>query len=195
MARPAPIPHAFPRRQHFWSSQQPTYHLDTPVGPDGHCASLFPGRPLTMEEGPGARGLVAAETSSPKPPPARVTLTRRAIKSSRHVVFIAGGAAKAEVVAKILRKNEGGELERCEPTTDVPATLVEPSVSVGYFLDAEAADELGSGEPFAWIASMAKKPPTVEEIKEAKRQEIIKNLAAAKATGVVRNVGLGEIFE
>lgn len=64
------------------------------VGPDGHCASLFPGHPALASQGSavGVRG-------APKPPPERVTLTLEVLREARSVIFLATGAEKAEAVA------------------------------------------------------------------------------------------------
>ncbi len=68
------------------------------VGPDGHVASLFPGRPLLRE----TRKLVAAVEDSPKPPPRRLTLTLPALFGARLLVVAAFGSAKAAVMAEAL---------------------------------------------------------------------------------------------
>jgi 6-phosphogluconolactonase len=68
------------------------------IGPDGHCASLFPGHPAL-----DARDAIAvAVHDSPKPPPDRVSLTFEAMKRCRAVWFIASGEGKAEAVARAL---------------------------------------------------------------------------------------------
>lgn len=68
------------------------------IGPDGHCASLFPGHPALE-----ARDAIAvAVHDSPKPPPDRVTLTFEALERSRAVWFIASGEAKADAVSRAL---------------------------------------------------------------------------------------------
>jgi 6-phosphogluconolactonase len=64
------------------------------IGPDGHCASLFPGHPATRET---AASIVAVH-DSPKPPPTRTSFTFRALDSANEVWFIASGAGKAEAV-------------------------------------------------------------------------------------------------
>jgi 6-phosphogluconolactonase len=65
------------------------------IGPDGHCASLFPDHPATREVD---QSIVAVE-NSPKPPPDRLSFTFRALDSSNEVWFIAAGTGKAEAVA------------------------------------------------------------------------------------------------
>uniref|UniRef100_UPI0024587406 6-phosphogluconolactonase n=1 Tax=Nocardia asiatica TaxID=209252 RepID=UPI0024587406 len=74
--------------------------------------------------------LVVAVTNSPKPPPVRVTLTRPAIRRTRHVVLVVGGAAKAEAVAAAI----GG----ANPA-DVPAAGATGIDSTTWLLDQEAA--------------------------------------------------------
>ncbi len=59
------------------------------MGEDGHTASLFPGR----GEPPGR--LVMPVYAAPKPPPERVSLTRRALCHSRRVLLLVTGGAKA----------------------------------------------------------------------------------------------------
>lgn len=66
------------------------------AGPDGHTASLFPGR--LPEAAPGR--LVVPVEDSPKPPPNRVSLTFEAIAAASHVWAVVTGAGKAEAVAR-----------------------------------------------------------------------------------------------
>jgi 6-phosphogluconolactonase len=67
------------------------------VGPDGHCASLFPNHPLL-----DATGAAAGVHDSPKPPPERITLTLPTLNASRRILMIVTGAEKADAVAAIL---------------------------------------------------------------------------------------------
>ena len=74
------------------------------IGPDGHCASLFPGRPEVHDP-----AYVLPVTDSPKPPPTRISLGMTALQRARHVVFVATGDGKAEAVARSIR---GGDTAR-----------------------------------------------------------------------------------
>jgi len=68
------------------------------VGPDGHTASLFPGRPELQAE-----GWAVAVHEAPKPPPDRVSLTLGTLQAAHRVLVLATGADKAEAVAKARR--------------------------------------------------------------------------------------------
>jgi 6-phosphogluconolactonase len=93
------------------------------VGTDGHTASLFPGTPgLEAEE------RVAVATESPVEPVHRVSLSLRTLREARNVAFLATGAAKRDVVRRILEEG---------PSAERPASLVRPS---DWFLDREAAE-------------------------------------------------------
>ncbi len=99
------------------------------IGPDGHCASLFPGHPVL-----DARDAIAvAVHDSPKPPPDRVTLTFEAMDRSRAVWFIASGEGKAEAVARALA--EDGSI------AETPARGVRGEETV-WWLDEDAASAL-----------------------------------------------------
>ena len=64
------------------------------MGPDGHTASLFPGR----DEVEVDDRLVVAVRDSPKPPPERVSLTLPVINAAANVLVYATGAGKAEAL-------------------------------------------------------------------------------------------------
>jgi 6-phosphogluconolactonase len=99
------------------------------IGPDGHCASLFPGHPALE-----ARDAIAvAVHDSPKPPPDRVTLTFEAMERCRAVWFIASGEGKADAVARALAPDGS--------TTETPARGVRGEETV-WWLDAPAASRL-----------------------------------------------------
>jgi 6-phosphogluconolactonase len=99
------------------------------IGPDGHCASLFPGHP-----GLDARDAIAiAVHDSPKPPPDRVSLTFEAMERCRAVWFIASGGGKAEAVARALA--EDGSV------AETPARGVRGEETV-WWLDEAAASAL-----------------------------------------------------
>jgi 6-phosphogluconolactonase len=101
------------------------------LGPDGHIASLFPGQPSAS-----ADGSVIAVRASPKPPPERISLTRRVINRSAEVWFIVAGAEKASAVRKTV-------LDTAEPP--VPAAGARGTARTVLWLDAQAAAELPAG--------------------------------------------------
>lgn len=68
------------------------------IGPDGHTASLFPGNPAL-----DALGYVTPVHGAPKPPPDRVSLTFRALREARRVVFLVAGEDKRDAVRQAQR--------------------------------------------------------------------------------------------
>ncbi|XP_013138359.1 PREDICTED: 6-phosphogluconolactonase [Papilio polytes] len=97
------------------------------MGPDGHTCSLFPGHPLLDE----VDLKVAVITDSPKPPPARITLTYPVINKARNCIFACSGAGKAEMLKRILINKE-----------DLPAARVQPKEGSVYWLVDESAAQL-----------------------------------------------------
>ncbi|CAG2108581.1 unnamed protein product [Medioppia subpectinata] len=96
------------------------------MGPDGHTCSLFPNHALLQEKDKW----IAAITDSPKPPPSRVTMTLPLVNASKCVVFLCSGAAKAEVLRRVLVDND----------QSLPAARVAPPAGAVYWLvDAESA--------------------------------------------------------
>jgi 6-phosphogluconolactonase len=100
------------------------------LGPDGHCASLFPGSPqLDVEDVRATSGPAGLE-----PWVDRVTMTMPTLRSARRIVFIARGEQKADAVAAAF----GGDASH-----DVPASLVRLApVRVEVVIDAAAAAKL-----------------------------------------------------
>jgi len=98
------------------------------IGPDGHCASLFPGH-----EAVDADGLVVAVHDSPKPPPTRISLTMDALQRADEVWFVGSGEGKAQAVHDALTKDD---------VHAVPASGPKGRSATTWFLDAEAASLL-----------------------------------------------------
>ena len=99
------------------------------VGEDGHCLSLFPGRP---EVEVGDR-LVVPVHDSPKPPPDRVSLTLAALAGTERLLVLAAGAGKAAAVA---RARAGDDRL---PVTRAVAAVRSAGGSVTWLLDRAAA--------------------------------------------------------
>lgn len=66
------------------------------MGPDGHIASLFPGK--TVGDSPTS---VVSEHDSPKPPPQRLSFSFQAINHSSEIWFTVANADKAHAVATV----------------------------------------------------------------------------------------------
>lgn len=98
------------------------------VGPDGHCASLFPGHDEVH-----AGGVAVAVRNSPKPPPTRISLTMDMLRRANEVWFIAATDGKAQAVRDALGGADVGELPAAGPK-GLQRTL--------WLIDAEAASLL-----------------------------------------------------
>jgi 6-phosphogluconolactonase len=100
------------------------------VGEDGHTASLFPGHPALNEN----RRWVVPVVDAPKPPPVRMTMTLPVINNARHVLFVAAGSDKANILSKVLNSQV--------PQPELPARRVNPSNGeLQWFIDRAAAAE------------------------------------------------------
>lgn len=116
------------------AATRPEDHSDVPrfdvlmlgVGPDAHVASLFPGHPALYEE----ERSVLAVRGAPKPPPVRISLTRRAIQRAQDVWLLAAGAEKAGAVSLAL--SQAGEVA-------VPAAAAHGCRRTLWLLDRAAA--------------------------------------------------------
>jgi 6-phosphogluconolactonase len=103
------------------------------LGPDGHCASLFPHQETLNER---SRWVVAVAQAGLEPFVPRVSFTMTAIGAARRVMFLVSGASKADAVA-------GAFGPDARPDPRIPASLVpEIADDVTVLLDAEAAAKL-----------------------------------------------------
>jgi 6-phosphogluconolactonase len=84
------------------------------IGPDGHTASLFGGKPAVRER---SRWVVGVPEAGLEPFVPRVTLTLAAIAAARRVVFLVAGRAKAQIVAEVFGPD-------ARPSEHRPASLV-----------------------------------------------------------------------
>lgn len=97
------------------------------VGTDGHTASLFPATSALEEQGPGYVSNWVDELGT-----WRLTATAPLLQASDQILYLVSGAAKADVMRRILVDEE-----------PLPARVVaEGAGDVTWLLDAEAATEL-----------------------------------------------------
>lgn len=101
-------------------------------GPDGHTCSLFPNHELLRE----SDAWVAALEDSPKPPPARITLTLPVVTHGIKIAFVATGEGKKDIIKQILDTEEGRSL---------PCGLVNEAggEKVSWFADVKAVQGVG----------------------------------------------------
>ena len=100
------------------------------VGPDGHIASLFPGK-----ESLGVTGrTTVGEEDSPKPPPPRVSLTFDAIHTAERVWTVVTGQDKAEAAKLALQEDTSVE--------EIPAKNARGAAETVWHLDEAAASQL-----------------------------------------------------
>jgi 6-phosphogluconolactonase len=99
------------------------------MGPEGHCASIFPESPAVYE----TDRTVVPVYNCPKPPPTRVSLTLPAIRTASEVWIITGGEGKAAAVSMAL----GGAGEVAIPVAGARGRL-----HTRWLLDRGAASKL-----------------------------------------------------
>src|SRR3954471_19757319 len=85
------------------------------LGPDSHCASLFPGKPEVEER---QRLVTGVELAGMEPQVPRISLTLPALNGARKVVFLVTGKDKAKAVARAFGDS---------PDPSSPAALVRPA--------------------------------------------------------------------
>ncbi|MEA2391180.1 MAG: 6-phosphogluconolactonase [Solirubrobacteraceae bacterium] len=103
------------------------------LGPDGHCASLYPHSPQLEER---AHLVVGVPEAKLEPFVPRVSMTLPLINAAHEVVFLVSGESKAEAVARAFGPG-------AQPDGATPSSLVRPaSGSLTVLLDSEAAARL-----------------------------------------------------
>lgn len=106
------------------------------IGPDGHCASLFPNQDTLSER---SRPVVGVPMSGLEPFVPRISLTLPALTGARHVAFLAEGPSKADALAAAF----GPE---ARPGPAIPSSLVAAEADlVSVIVDRAAAAGLGTG--------------------------------------------------
>ena len=105
------------------------------IGPDGHCASLFPDQESLSER---SRSVVGVEQAGLEPFVPRVSMTLTRLANARQIVFLVTGESKAHAVAAAFGP-------RAEPDPHIPSSLLAPlAKEIKVLLDPAAAAGLGS---------------------------------------------------
>lgn len=93
------------------------------VGEDGHIASLFPHSSALMSE-----ANMAYVSDAPKPPSYRISITPRVILNAKHVIVMASGDVKGQVLARAQNSPD-----------DISELPVRVTIGRTWVLDEEAA--------------------------------------------------------
>lgn len=93
------------------------------MGPDGHVASLFPGKAAIESE-----NWIIAEPDSPKPPQQRLSFSYTALNSADEVWFVVAGADKQDAVATAMG----------DDPTMLPVGNVHGKIRTQWFIDSTA---------------------------------------------------------
>jgi 6-phosphogluconolactonase len=103
------------------------------LGPDGHCASLFPNQPSLGER---ARLVVGVEEAGLEPFVPRISLTFSALVMAKQTVFLVTGESKADAVAAAFAPGASSD-------PNVPASMLVPLANeLKVLLDPAAAARL-----------------------------------------------------
>jgi 6-phosphogluconolactonase len=121
------LDHAAAEFSKHFLNESPTFDLVLlGVGPDGHIASLFPGR-----EDSYSQQSVVAEHSSPKPPAERLSFSYAVLNSADEVWFLAAGEEKKSAVSDVLGNGS---------TSSLPAAQVIGKKKTIWFVDEAAVN-------------------------------------------------------
>jgi len=103
------------------------------MGDDGHTASLFPGTAAIHE-----RDALVVAHHVPKLDATRLTFTPPLLNAGREIVFLVGGAAKADILRDVLFGPERVD--------DLPSQVIRPTGGrLRWLVDEAAAAHLGEG--------------------------------------------------
>ncbi|MFZ1997545.1 MAG: 6-phosphogluconolactonase [Solirubrobacteraceae bacterium] len=109
------------------------------IGPDGHCASLFPGQESLSER---RRLVVGVPEAGLEPFVPRISMTLPVLVGARQIVFLATGDSKADAIARAFGPD-------AEPDPSTPSSLLVPDAkAITVLVDDAAASRLHfTGEP------------------------------------------------
>jgi 6-phosphogluconolactonase len=106
------------------------------IGSDGHCLSLFPGKP---EIGERSRLVVGVPEAGLEPFVPRVSFTLSAVALASHAVFLAAGASKADALHRAF--GPGASPDPAVPSSMIPTVAAQTTLLV----DPAAASGLDTG--------------------------------------------------